>query len=75
MAKAAPEKCPKCGGSMDKGRVPKGLNLLSGYKSDSQKHFSFEVNFQKAKACLECGYVELYLDPSELRSKLGTQEK
>ena len=49
--------CPKCGGSMDEGRVPKGLNLLSGYKSSSQKNFSFEINFEKARACLECGYV------------------
>ncbi len=62
--------CPKCGGSMDEGRVPKGLNLLSGYKSSSQKHFSFEINFEKARACLECGYVELYLDPEKLKKKL-----
>ena len=56
---------------MDDGRVPKGLNLLSGYKSSSQKHFSFEINFEKARACLECGYVELYLDPEKLKKKLG----
>ena len=37
--------CPKCGGSMDEGRIaPK---FLFGYKSEEQKHFSFECNIQK----------------------------
>ena len=67
------EACSKCGGKMDEGRVPKGLNWFSGYKSTSQKHFSFEINFERAKACLDCGYVELYLDPEKLRGKLESQ--
>ncbi len=66
--------CPKCGDEMDEGRVPKGLHWFSGYKSNSQKHFSFEVHFERARACLGCGYVEMYLDPEKLRKKrvLGT---
>ena len=52
MTERTSQGCPKCGGKMDEGRVPKGLNLFSGYKSNSQKHFSFELNFQKARACL-----------------------
>ena len=67
--------CPKCGGEMDDGRIPKGLNWLSGYKSNSQKHFSLELNFEKAKACLECGYVEMYLDPEKLKRKRAHQEQ
>jgi predicted nucleic-acid-binding Zn-ribbon protein len=63
--------CPKCGGKMDEGRIPKGLSWLSGYKSLSQKHFSLEVNFEKARACLNCGYIEMYLDPDKLRKKLS----
>ena len=74
MNKAARDKCPKCGGEMDEGRVPKGLKWFSGYKSASQKHFSFEVNFERARACLQCGYVEFYLDPGRLRKKLGREE-
>ena len=65
------DKCPKCNGSMDQGRVPKGLRCFSGYKSDSQKYFSFEVNLEKAKACRNCGYVEFYLDPEKLKRKLS----
>jgi len=56
---------------MDEGRVPKGLRWFSGYKSDSQKHFSFEVNLEKANACRNCGYVEFYLDPEKLKRKLS----
>lgn len=61
--------CPKCGGSMDEGRIPVPQKFLLGYKSEEQKHFSFECNIQKAKACLECGYLEFFLDPEELKSK------
>jgi len=70
MTDKSDEACPKCGGEMDEGRIPIGPRWLYGYKSNSQKHFSFEVNFEKAKACLACGYVELYLDPEKLRKKL-----
>jgi len=61
--------CPKCSGKMDEGRVPVPLKFLFGYKSTEQKHFSFECNIQKAKACLDCGYLELFVDPEELKSK------
>ena len=74
MSENRADTCPKCGGEMDEGRVPKVLNWMSGYKSDSQKHFSFEVNLETAKACLSCGYVEFYLDPEKLRANLTRSE-
>ena len=64
------DSCPKCDGKMDEGRIPSPLKYLFGYKSEDQKHFSFETNVDKAKACLECGYLEFYVDPNELKSKL-----
>ena len=63
------EKCPKCKGEMISGRIPSPLKYLFGFKSDDQKHFSFETNIQRASACTDCGYVELYLDPKEIKSK------
>jgi len=51
------------------GRIPSPLKYLFGFKSDDQRHFSFETNIQKATACAACGYVELYLDPEELAAK------
>ncbi len=64
------EECPKCGGQMDNGRIPTPLKFLFGYKSDTRKHWSFESNVGKAKACVQCGYLELYIDPEELRDKM-----
>ena len=61
--------CPKCGGEMIAGRVPSPQKWLLGFKSDEQKRFSFESNIQRASACTACGYVELYLDPEELKAK------
>jgi predicted nucleic-acid-binding Zn-ribbon protein len=55
---------------MDEGRIPVPLNFLCGYKSNKQKHFSFESSIQNARACLDCGYLEFYLNPEEVKSKM-----
>jgi len=62
-------KCAKCNAEMIDGRIPSPLKYLFGFKADDQKHFSFETNIQKASACTACGYVELYLDPEDLKAK------
>jgi len=66
--------CPKCGEEMIPGRVPSPCNWLFGFKSDGQRHFSFESSIQKASACIGCGYMELYLDPEELKAKRVRRE-
>ncbi len=63
------ESCPKCGGSMDNGRIPAGLKYFFGYKSLDQKRFTMECTIEKARACEDCGYLELYVDPAELKRK------
>jgi predicted nucleic-acid-binding Zn-ribbon protein len=65
------ETCPKCGGEMDEGRIPAPHKWLLGYKSDRQKHWSFEANVEQVKACMGCGYLEFYLDPEEVRKKVA----
>ncbi|MHA2290500.1 MAG: hypothetical protein ACXABG_17070 [Promethearchaeota archaeon] len=55
---------------MDEGRIPGLLKFLSGYKSTEGKHFSFESNIQKARVCLDCGYLEFFLNPEEVKSKM-----
>lgn len=62
--------CPKCGGEMDEGRIPIPHKYLFGYKSKRQKHFSFEANIERVRACLSCGYLEFYLKPREVKSRL-----
>ncbi len=61
--------CPKCGGAMDDGRIPIPLKYLFGYKSSDQKHLTMESNVDKARACVDCGYLELYVNPDEIRKK------
>ena len=64
--------CPKCKHSMDEGRVsPTGSGLL-GYVSNKQAGVLRTVTkINLGRACTNCGYVELYLDPEELKRRLG----
>jgi|HigsolmetaAR202D_1030399.scaffolds.fasta_scaffold15018_2 predicted nucleic-acid-binding Zn-ribbon protein len=59
--------CPKCGGPMDEGQLESSIF----YTSDKDKRPSLwsldpKVHLHRARACLTCGYVELYLDPDRL---------
>jgi hypothetical protein len=61
--------CPKCGGPFDEGRA----SATSGsfvYRSSRQPPSGKTTNFQAARVCLDCGYMEFYLPVEELRSKL-----
>jgi predicted nucleic-acid-binding Zn-ribbon protein len=61
--------CPKCSGEMDEGRVSADDKLY--YVSDRQSGtFKVATPVRKSKACLSCGYVELYLDAAELKQRL-----
>lgn len=61
--------CPKCNGEMDEGRVSSGEDLR--YLSNRQRGMIRSPTvIQKARACLNCGYIELYVDVAELKKKL-----
>lgn len=64
--------CPKCKHPMDDGNVsPTGSGML-GYVSAKQTGMLRQVTkISLGRACPNCGYVELYLDPQELKSKIG----
>ena len=64
--------CPKCKHPMDAGRVsPTGSGFL-GYVSDKQTGVVRQVTkINLGFACPNCGYVELYLDPGELKKRIG----
>jgi hypothetical protein len=56
---------------MDAGRVSASQDLY--YLSNRQTGtFRTTTSVRQARACLSCGYVELYLDPAELLKKLPT---
>jgi len=59
-------RCVKCGGELDVGRLESGLV----YKSETQGFFSSGYRINHARACKQCGYIELYINPEKLK-KLG----
>jgi len=61
--------CPKCGGTdIDEGLIVRRKTIL--YKSKNYKGLFGGLEFT-ANACPNCGYVEFYVDGSELRKQLG----
>jgi hypothetical protein len=55
---------------MDEGRMSAGSPI--GYVSQKQTGVIRKPTaIQPARACPNCGYVELYLDPIELRQKIS----
>lgn len=63
-------RCPKCNETMDVGRPSFGNPI--GYISQKQTGMIRKpTTIQQARACLNCGYVELYLDPRELKQNIS----
>lgn len=62
--------CLHCGGEMDEGTVStsEGVKYISNRQSGILK---VVTPARRARVCLACGYLELYLDAAELRKKIG----
>ena len=57
---------------MDDGRVGPTGNDTLGYVSTKQTGMLRQVTpVSRGRACTNCGYVELYLDPEELKKRIG----
>ena len=63
--------CPRCSELMDEGHMSfSGSN--AGYVSKKQTGMIRKAAvIQQARACLNCGYVEMYLDPNELKKNIS----
>lgn len=65
--------CPKCGGEMDEGKLLSAgsWSYISGHSS--AKFFSMPImeDPKRARACLTCGYLELYINPEDLAKKIA----
>jgi predicted RNA-binding Zn-ribbon protein involved in translation (DUF1610 family) len=62
--------CPKCNGTMDEGSI--SVSDQIGYVSRKQTGMLRTVTkINQARACPNCGYVEMYLDPKELKQKIS----
>lgn len=65
-----PYRCPKCNEPMDEGRLSAGNPI--GYVSQKQTGMIRRpATIQLARACVNCGYVELYVDPNELKKNIS----
>jgi hypothetical protein len=64
-------RCPRCNEPMDEGYV--GFSESSaGYVSNKQKGiFRRAAVIRQARACPNCGYVELYVDPKQLKKNIS----
>lgn len=61
--------CPKCDEPMDEGALTS--SDAPGYVSRKQTGMlRIVTKIQRAYACTNCGYVEIYLDPKELKSRI-----
>lgn len=64
------QSCPKCDGEMDEGTVSNSEGVR--YVSNRQKGILKAMTpARRARVCLSCGYIELFLDPAELGKRLG----
>ncbi|HEX2994492.1 MAG TPA: zinc ribbon domain-containing protein [Anaerolineales bacterium] len=64
--------CPKCNEPMDEGDLSVSGTTKVGYISKKQKGMFVTVTvIKQARACPNCGYVEFYLDPKELKQKIS----
>ena len=64
--------CPKCNETMDEGRLSLTGSDYLAYLSNKQTGMIRKATMiQQARACLNCGYVEMYLDPKELKSRIS----
>lgn len=64
-------RCPRCNEQMDEGRISFG-GSTAGYVSGKQTGMIRRATpIQQARTCLNCGYVELYLNPKELKQNIS----
>ena len=67
-----PYPCPKCNEAMDEGRISLTGSGNMGYVSNKQTGMLRTVTkINQGRACLNCGYVETYLDPKELKRNIS----
>jgi hypothetical protein len=66
---ATDETCARCGGPTDTGSVrDEELRYLSDRQTGMMRR---PTAISRARACIACGHVELFIDPAELRKNLG----
>ena len=64
--------CPKCNETLDEGRVSlTGSDYLAYLSNKQTGMLRTATMITQARACTNCGYVEFFLDPKELKSRIS----
>jgi hypothetical protein len=64
-------RCPRCNETMDEGTV-RFTDSAAWYISKKQRGiFKKAAIIREARACSNCGYVEMYLDPKQLKRNIS----
>ena len=64
--------CPKCNTIMDEGYISWPGSSSAGYISQKQTGMiRRSTAIKQARACPNCGYVEMYIDPNELKRNIS----
>ena len=64
--------CPKCNETLDDGRISLTGSDYIAYISNKQTGMIRTATaITQARACSNCGYMEMYLDPKDLKSKIS----
>jgi predicted nucleic-acid-binding Zn-ribbon protein len=64
-------RCPRCNEPMDEGHISFS-GSTPGYVSNKQTGMLRRAAaIRRARACSNCGYVEMYLDPNELKKNIS----
>ena len=64
--------CPKCSETLDEGRISLTGNDYLAYLSNGQTGMLRTATMiTQARACTNCGYVELYVDSKEFKSRIS----
>ncbi|MBD2459571.1 hypothetical protein H6G89_00815 [Oscillatoria sp. FACHB-1407] len=66
------QNCPKCDGEMDTGKL--GIENVMYFSNWQKNFFKAGTLIDKARACTNCGFVELYLDPEVLKQKIQANQ-
>ena len=66
------EVCPKCGGAMAPGKI--SVSHSFAFRPDSAKFWTLSSGYiplASASACVDCGYLEMFMDALKLKDQLA----
>ena len=67
--------CLKCGQPLVQGLITAKDSAIGFATTEQGEHAMFRTRVQIGRACLNCGYLELFLDPKEFKDNIAQEVK